>query len=531
MVVKISDIPLYKAEETHLITDKVLPEYTQPNERLAIPLVQKLINVLKSENIAYCHWKSNHALHRSALGINDLDLLVSRVDGSRFTGALYRLGFKQAKAPLEKQMPGVQDFFGYDETEDKFIHVHAHYQLILGHDRTKNIHLPIELPYLASASQGDLFKTPAPEFEFILFVIRMTLKHSTWDAVLSREDRLAEDERKELEYFLAQINQDQVNSILNQHLPFIDDRLFARCIQVLQPGSSFLARIRTAYQLQTVLNAHTRHPLLLDAFLKLWRRPAWAIRRRIFRTSSKYRLTSGGGIIAIIGGDGAGKSTAVDALYEWLSKDFDIIKIHLGKPAWSVVTIVVRGILRIGQLLGLYPPESSFQETVKQRSFVSPGYPFLLREVCRARDRYRIFLKARRFANNGGVVIFDRFPLPNIQRMDGPLAEQFIKQLADGPCLNQFLSPCPGSRLINAIVALEKSYYQKIISPEILVVLRVEPKIAVQRKSDENAISVQERAQEIWDLNWDHTVAHIVDGSKSKTDVLSELKALIWAHL
>ncbi len=500
-------------------------------EPSTLALIQRLCQALEAERITYCHWKSNNALDRSASGDNDLDLLVSRADGPRFTELLYRLGFKQAKAPAEKQMPGVLDYFGYDAEADKLIHVHAHYQLIMGHDMTKDHRLPIERLYLESAVQGDVFKVPAAEFEFIVFVIRMVLKHATWDALLGREGRLKTAERRELAYLQARINQERVVDILKRHLPYISVELFNNCIQALQPACSTWMRVKTGQWLQTKLQANARRPLPVHIYLKLWRRAALAIRRRIFKSSSKYRLESGGAMIAIVGGDGAGKSTAVDALYAWLSKNFETTRVHLGKPAWSWTTMTIRAILKMGNLLRLYPVESSFQETLNQKSPVSSGYPWLLREVCRARDRYWTYVKARCIAANGGLAILDRFPLPQIELMDGPQAERFIGQLMDGPRADQFISPRRASRFAKVLVRLEESYYHQIVSPELLIVLRVDPEIAVQRKTGEDASSVRERSTEIWKLNWEHTDAHIVDGSQSKADVLAEVKALIWSEL
>jgi hypothetical protein len=496
-------------------------------EQPALKLIFKLCQALAEEDISYCHWKSNNALDRSASGDNDLDLLVSRADIPRFSELLYRLGFKQAKAPAEKQMPGVLDYYGFDKEADRLIHVHAHYQLILGHDMTKNFRLPIEKAYLESAVQGALFKVPAPEFEFIVFIIRMVLKHSTWDVILGREGTLKTAERQELAYLEARINQYRVHDTLKRHLPYIEVDLFNNCIRALRPACSIWTRVKTGQQLQTKLQANARRPLSMDTYLRLWRRAALVIRRRIFKSASKYRLESGGAMIAVVGGDGAGKSTAVDALYAWLSKHFDTARVHMGKPAWSWTTITVRVILKIGQLLGLYPVESSFQETLDQKSLVSPGYPWLLREACRARDRYWTYVKARRFAADGGLVILDRFPLPQIRLMDGPLAAQFIDQLMGGPQADQFMSPHRASRLAKALVKLEESYYNQIMSPELLIVLRVDPEIAVQRKTDEDATSVRERSTEIWELNWEHTDAHIIDASKPKADVLTDIKALI----
>jgi thymidylate kinase len=493
--------------------------------------IQRLCQALAAESISYCHWKSNNALDRSASGENDLDLLVSRADMPRFSELLHRLGFKPAKAAAEKQMPGVLDYYGYDEEADRLIHIHAHFQLILGHDMTKNYRLPIERPYLESAVQGDLFKVPAAEFEFIVFVIRMVLKHATWDVMLGREGRLKAAERQELGYLRARINQAGVADILRRHLPYIGVELFNSCVQVLQPRCSTWTRLKTGQRLQARLQANARRPLPIDIYLKLWRRVALAIRRRVLKSSPKYRLQSGGAMIAIVGGDGAGKSTAVDGLYDWLSKNFETTRVHLGKPAWSSATITIRGILKIGQLLGLYPAETSFQETLNQKSLVSPGYPWLVREACRARDRYWTYLKARRFAAKGGLVILDRFAVPQIELMDGPLAAQFISQLMDGPRANQFMSPKQNSRLAKVLVKIEENYYHQIVLPGLLFVLRVDPEIAVQRKTDEDATSVRARSTSIWELNWEETHAHVIDASHSKTEVLTELKALIWSEL
>jgi len=494
-------------------------------------LIRMLCQALAEEEITYCHWKSNNALDRSASGDNDLDLLVSRVDAARFTEILYRLRFKQTRAPLDKQMTGVCDYHGYDEQADKWVHVHAHYQLIMGHDMTKNFHLPIEEPYLKSAIQGDLFKVPAVEFEFIVFVIRMVLKHSTWDAILGREGKLKPSERRELDYLQTRSDQNRVNKILELYVPCVDTKLFNSCIKALQPGCSTGRRVKTGQQLQIRLRANAHYSLPIDTFLKFWRRTILMFRRRIFKSSSKYRLETGGTVIAIVGGDGAGKSTAVEALHTWLSQNFETTWVHMGKPAWSWTTVTIRSFLKIGQLLGLYPLEASFDETLEQKSPVSAGYSFLLREVCRARDRYHNYIKARRFAANGGIVIFDRFPLQQIKLMDGAQCERFISELMQTPQANLLLSPRPTSRRAQALVKLEEAYYSQFLFPDLLIVLRVAPEIAVQRKTDEEATSVRERSMEIWQQTWENTDAHIIDASQSKADVLTKLKVLMWSEL
>lgn len=489
------------------------------DQKPKVGIIRKLCGELNSHGVSYCHWKSNAMIDLSASGDNDLDLLVSRSDAQLFTKILYNLGFKQAQSRSYQQIPGILDFYGYDETADKIVHVHTHYHLILGHDATKNYHLPIEIPYLESAVQGDLFKIPSPEFEFVVFIIRMVLKHSTWDTVLGRQGKMSPAEHQEMVCLKSIVSNVKISHILKEHLPYLDAKLFNDCIQTLETDFKLWKRLRFGQKLQKALKEHARRPQVSDIWLKFWHRFARGLQHRVFGYIPKKRSDNGGLMVSIVGGDGAGKTTAVDELYAWLSKDFEAIKMHMGKPPWSLTTIAVRGILKIGRSLGCYPfMRAPIQYSLDSNSQIFPGYPWLLREICTARDRYLAYIKARRYASNGALAICDRFPLPQIKLMDGPQGERMT--------IN-----CKTNLLIKLLIAFEKHYYKPIMLPELLIVLKADPNTAVRRKVDEDSASVRARSTEIWEMNWQQIPAYVIDANRSREEVLSELKALIWFKL
>jgi thymidylate kinase len=489
------------------------------NEVLALDLIRELCCELNARRINYCHWKSNAALTKSACGENDLDFLIGRPDTQNFIEILTRLGFKYASEPFAYRMPGVQDYYGYDPGTGRLIHVHAHYQLILGHDATKNYHLPIEKAYLESVCQNGWFKVPAAEFELILLVIRLMLKHSTWDTMLLHQGKISISERGELDYLLKQVSLPGVYKILHAHLPFIGDNLFENCLNSLQEDCPSWNRALAGQKLVNCLETYARRTHFIDAGLKFWRRIAWPVQKRVFRSMGQKQLGCGGVMMAIVGGDGAGKTTLVGELCHWLSEDFEVTRFHLGKPKWSFLTILVRGILKVGRSLGLYPfIQAEIRFTHEKEKIVFPGYPYLIREVLTARDRYITYQRAQRIATNGGMVIIDRFPLRQIKFMDGPQ-------------IDWLTSNYPSNRWIRLLSRLEKHYYQKILLPYVLIILLVDPEVAVQRKTDETGESVRARSSEIWDQDWRETTAYLINANNSKEKVLTEVKSLVWSLL
>jgi thymidylate kinase len=347
----------------------------------------------------------------------------------------------------------------------------------------------------------------------------MMLKHSTWDSILSLQGKLAKTEKNEFEYLKTRAEQSEIQKLLQQHLPMITQAMFDRCLRALTPDSSLIFRIQVGQELQSMMAAHGRRTQLVDTGLKAWRRGSWLVQRLFLKRKTRKFITAGGAIIAIVGADGSGKSTVVSELSSWLSKTFYTKRVHLGKPKRSLLSFFVKGIAKAGKMLGVVPSNQNASSAAvdgKPRRF--PGYFWMFWHVLTANDRYRTYIKARRFATNGGLVISDRFPLPQVQSMDGARLGWLKSTHAHHP-------------QVHYLVEAEEKFYQQIMPPEILIVLKVNPETAAQRRMDEDADSARRRAQEICDIDWQKTPAYVIDANQPQDAVVAAIKDLVWSKL
>lgn len=484
--------------------------------RPPLQLVESLCHALERDGVVYCHWKSNEALDKSANGENDLDLLIERASAARFAEVLHQLGFKPAHLPAARALPGVTDWYGLDPASERLVHVHAHYQLILGDDMTKNVRLPIERAYLESATKDELFRVPSPELEFLVFVVRMMLKHAPLDATLMAQGSLGKSEQRELVWLEERIDEATLAAALAEHLPFLDPALFARCRAAIRPGASAVERARAARRLDAALRPQARRGPLVDASLKVTRRFRHAFVRKVLGRRTRKRLDIGGALIGVVGGDGSGKSSVVATLAAGMGRDLDTRRFHLGKPGRSPGSHALRTVMRAGRLVGLFG-STRLAPAATGAGATYPGNAWALWHVLNARDRCRTYAAARRFATGGGIAVCDRYPLAQLGM--------------DGARLGA-VDTMPGAgKVARRLAAAEAAAYAQITPPDVLIVMRVSPERAVERRPEQDREFVASRNAEVFAADWSAVPSFVIDAEQPLDDVLVAVRRAVWGSL
>src|SRR3989442_1095220 len=263
----------------------------------------------------------------------------------------------------------------------------------------------------------------------------------------------------EFAYLLAQVDRRRLEARLAELLPTVDTAFFDACARSLRPGASPWPRVWLRLGLHRRLRAYAYRP----PFALLARRVGRPL--RLFPRARGLRLAHGGTVVALLGGDGAGKSTCVGELSRWLGPQFDVTTAHLGRPPRSLTTLVIGGLLKLRRALGRV-----LNRGADERGTGGPGVLELLRLVCTARDRYRLFTTARRFAAAGGIALCERYPTPQKPLLVGPQIPRLLRHGRDTP---------PARRLLRA----GQGYYPPITVPHPGVVLMVEPQPPLPRQT------------------------------------------------
>ncbi len=418
--------------------------------RNRLALVSRLAAQLEQANIAYCHWKSNHRIGEFLQGAGDLDLLVSPDDSERFRAIIDQLGFLPAAPPAMHTQPAIAHYYGYDVLSGRFVHLHVYYRLVTGGLLVKDYQLPFAEDLLEGRDSQHVIPTPPLAAECLVFLIRKMLEAASWaERLLLR--RCWPEVRSEWSWLRNGGDQRMDHSTLLQKMTETWHRRMGKesadwipqAMQALD-NADWRQAARVGRKLQRALSRYRLSPTNRLTQSRTTRF-AWRALGRMTGRSNVKRAAGKGGVIALIGCDGSGKTSTVSRLSASLSGHFDVRVLHMGRPgamrwiaSWS----------RRGQSL------SASRVSTDRRPTDS-----VLRQAGRcALAWYRLAAarQAHRWAQQGAIVLCDRYPS--------------LSPGMDGPTESSRVGASPVHRFL---ASLEARLYQKLPPADAVIELTV----------------------------------------------------------
>jgi len=227
---------------------------------------------------------------------------------------------------------------------------------------------------------------------------------------------------------------------------------------------------------------------------------------------------NGGLSIAILGSDGAGKSTNLEALVGWLSSSFKVEKLHVGRPRASFQTRFYSRLARLTEQLSsggctILNPNSSGCALWPDLFAWIPAKLYLNL----AKDRWKTVRLGRRLVDCGHIVLYDRYPMDGITMMDSPR----VPTVANTQC-----------DIYRKMAEKERDIYREIGNPDLIVLLLLDPELAARRQPGDGRDYVLKRAEEV--VRFSRTLPKnvlVVDAGQPLEVVTRNIKNAIWARL
>ena len=469
--------------------------------------IEDFLNELDERDINYLHWKSNTNIEKALIGEDDLDILVDPKDKGKIYQLFKEFNILRGYSEKDSWQNEIFHFFGLDIDAQKMIQIHLHFLLEVGYDFDKSVNLPIVQSYLERREKYDnRVYIPTVENEYILLIIRLMLKNALLPFLLHFPKKQYAIYRRAKnrgvvvgsayrEYIDLSERSDRkaLDKALDTTYPFMDKKLFYACEEVIEENNSLKEYFEKSAQMKALLKPYSYHSKFVSFYKSFFRinqtRLGKVLKNRV---KSKKIPANGGKIIAFVGGDGAGKSSNIEKLSSVLSHHYFVKTIHIGRPNQKGEPkryFLGRQIRNFGKLL---------------MRFKLQDLGTAINHVGLAIERKQAFMKAQKIKTQGGIVILDRIPLKEVNRMDAP---KIARELG---------------RLYSWFSNLEKKLHESIAGVDQLIVLKLDPQIAIQRRPEDDADELLIRSGQIWNadfskrknttvINTDNSFKHVED--------------------
>lgn len=491
-------------------------------------VLHELFERLHAEGIRYCHWKSNEHLAGAFDGTADVDILVDRRAIQRLTQVLTETpAWKRFVVKPGHGYPGIEDYIGYDAGTGALIHLHVHYQLTLGEKFIKGHHLPWEELYLSTRVLDETYGTYVtdPHLELVVLVMRSVMKLRARDYVLELLGRpyFRGGLLRELRWLVRRVDDGRLRQVASQA---VGERAAQYLPHILAGSRPSIFRLRAfARRADPPLPTYRLYGRT-DAARRMawveWDLVQWKVRNWLTRAPAKSNRTlpQGGLFVALLGADGAGKSTLTTEIAEWLSHEVAVMVTYGGSGKGSA-SLPRRVLQQIGALrrwvLGRSAGHAAAARQDEQRPSRLHALGQLLVVLTLSRERRRRAAEIRRARGRGWIVLSDRHP------------QRRFANLNDGPQLERWLNGPPGPR--RAVARWEQAAFRlmELTPPDLVIKLHVSPEVAKRRKPETPVELLRTGIEVVERLEFPPTTRVVdVDAEQPLAHVLLEVKRAVW---
>lgn len=482
--------------------------------------IKRLLKAFDDNNITYCHWKSNEHLKEALDGDTDLDVLFDPAQRTRLECVFDECGLKRFRATPLMQYNAIEDFIGFDQEAAKIWHVHTHYRMTLGESHLKGYTVtPWGKLLLEHRIRGEEnVWTSDPSDELVLLLCRIALKIRWRD--LPRN--LGKDDQIEFAWLKKRTTKEAVSKAAVGMVGKNATQV------ILDLFNSNLKKKAQFTELQSILRQK------LKPFTSYSKFSSWATRteREIFwlyggvkrrlelsnYTANRRVSPSGGLVVAILGCDGAGKSTTLAYVKKEFSKKLDVVSIYFGSGDGS--SSLLRKPMKLvakkvgGKGVG-HAVEKEYAEkknvSLKSRLYSGAKVMWAVTLANEKKTKQRQMVKAR---NNGLLVLTDRYPQSN---MPGA---------SDGPLLFRYQNE---TGILKMISDWEQKVYESfsINAPDLAIKLMVPTNIAIARKPEMTVEEIENKKSIVMGMDISEHTA-VIDTSRPFEITRGEVMKLIW---
>ena len=469
-----------------------------------------LFKNFETENIEYCHFKSNNNLEPALCGVDDLDLLVGSGDFDKFSEVLSKFRFRLATDRGTPPTPYVYHYFGTDPDTGLLVHLHVYFKIITGGSIYKNNSIRVEKMFLDEAfpgGEGGVF-IPSAEADLILFVIRKYIEQpSIVEHFLFLKDW--HNINNELQWLINRADRIKMSNLLKKWMPELCPDLFNDCLDKLLLKSSIRARFFLGIKVRKSFVNTVRGSLYAE-YTRFFQFFLAYIKNKLKMHRKNRFLFPGGLLIAFAGSEASGKSTLSKDAAEWLAERFDVSHIHIGKPKKNWRTIPLWYLIYTYSFFKKVSKKLSRKKVVSSDSSIAINNPHPIVSWIDSIDRKYYMGKFFRKLMEGGTIITDRYPS---EFLDGPRIE-------------------PVSKLTSFLSKLEKRNYELMPHPDLVIKAEAPLELTIERNAQrdfpEPEVFLRARYELAKKINFPYSKMVFVKTDQEYDNSFREVRDAIW---